>query len=206
MKLLHDTEAQFESFSPAKRMVITAGTALMVVALGWYGWIEPMQQQIEAEKTECEQLEQKIASVDLRRVSRKLEQVKRERLKLQESLQEMEAAKRYLQSRAKRLDFIWFEQKSFLEMLDRVLKRSVELGLRIDLIESQDESGEVSPMIEKRKAVRVEGAGRFADIVKLIHYIESFNALLKVERVKISLSEEGETVFHLDLLSYGAKL
>lgn len=206
MSLLQETENQFESFSPAKRLIVTAGTALMILALGWYGWIDPLTQQVEAEKTECEQLEQKIASVDLRRVGLMLEKVKGKRLRLQEELEKTEAAKRYLQSRAKRLDFLWFEQKSFLEMLDRVLKRSVELGLRIDLIESSDESGEISPMIEKKKAVRIDGAGRFADIVKLIHYIESFNALLKVDGVKISLGEEGETLFHLDLLSYGAKL
>jgi Tfp pilus assembly protein PilO len=206
MSLLQDTENQFAAFSPARRLIVTAGTALMILALGWYGWIDPLRQQIEAEKMECERLEQKIASVDLRRIGLMLEKVKRRRLQLQEELEKMEAAKRYLQSRAKQLDFIWFEQKSFLEMLDRVLKRSVELGLRIDLIESSDEKGEISPMIVKRKAVRIEGAGRFADIVKLIHYIESFNALLKVEGLKISLSEEGETLFHLDLLSYGAKL
>ena len=206
MKLLEDTEAQFEAFSPAKRIIITVGTALMVVMLGWYVWIEPLQQQVDAERMECQQLAQKIASIDLHRIAQKLQEVKNERLKLLESIEEMRAAKRYLQSRAKALDFIWFEQKSFLEMLDRVLKRSVELGLRIDLIESWDESGEVSPMIERKKTVHVEGAGEFAQIVKLVHYIESFNALLKVEHLEIGLDEKGETLFHLDLLNYGGKL
>ncbi len=206
MRLLRETETQFEAFSPAKRLIITVGTALMILLLGWFGWIEPMEQEIDAKRMECEQLEQKIDAVDLRRVNVKLQQVKRERLALEESLREMEAAKRYLQSRAKKLDFIWFEQKSFLEMLDRVLKKSVDLGIRIDLIESRDEEGDVSPMIRKEKSVHIDGAGRFADIAKLIHYIESFHALLKVESLKIALNDEGETLFHLDMVSYGAKL
>ncbi|WP_201352409.1 type II secretion system protein GspM [Hydrogenimonas urashimensis] len=204
--MLRETESQLEAFPPAKRMALTAGTALMIVALGWYGWIEPLGEQIDAARMECRQLEQKIAAVDLRRIERKLEEVKKRRMELEEKVQETAAAKRYLQSRAKRLDFIWFEQKSFLEMLDRVLKRSVELGLRIDLIESSDDKGGVSPMIERRKRVRIDGAGDFPDIVRLIHYIESFNALLKVEGVKIGLDKKNETLFHLDLVSYGAKL
>ncbi|WP_300364882.1 hypothetical protein [Hydrogenimonas sp.] len=206
MSLLRDTENQFESFSPIKRLAVTVGAAVMIVAMGWYLWIDPLNEEIEASSIRCDQIQQQIARVNLRRISTKLEQVKRERLKLQEDLREAEAAKRYLQSRARQLDFIWFEQKSFLDMLDRVLKRSVDLGLRIDLIESVEINGEVMPLIEKKKAVHIEGEGRFADIVKLIQFIESFNALLKVEHMKIWLAETGETLFRIDLLSYGAKL
>lgn len=206
MNLLHDTEKQLESFSAAKRLVVVMGAAIMIVAIGWYMWIAPLNEEIEISSIRCDQLQQQIARVDLRRISSKLEQVKRERLKLQEELIDADAAKRYLQSRAKSLHFIWFEQKSFLEMLDRVLKRSVDLGLRIDLIESVDDNEEVSPLIEKKKSVHIEGEGQFPDIVKLVQYIESFNALLKVENIKVWLNEKGETLFSIELFSYGAKI
>ncbi|WP_456452895.1 type II secretion system protein GspM [Hydrogenimonas sp.] len=206
MSLLRDTEAQFENFSPAKRWLVTLGAAAMIAALGYYLWIEPMEREIETQQGQIAQLQRQIAQVNLRRITDKLAQVKRQRLGLQEELERADAARRYLQSRARALDFIWFEQKSFLEMLDRVLRRSVELGIRLDLLETFDIEGEVTPLIEKKRRVLLEGAGRFADIVRLVHYIESFNALLKVVRFEVFLDDEGQTRFRTEMISYGAKL
>jgi Tfp pilus assembly protein PilO len=206
MNLWQDTEAQLESFSPFRRLLLIVGTALAVVVLGYFLWIVPMQDEIGIRQEEVARLQRQLANVDLRKITGKLERVKKERLKLQEALERADAAKRYLQSRARALDILWFEQKDFLEMLDRTLKRSVELGLRLDRIETFDEEGQVTPLIEREKRVLIEGAGRFADIVRLVQFIESFNALLKVERFDVFLDEEGETRFRTEMISYGAKL
>ena len=206
MSLLRDTETRFESYGPARRWGLTLGAAAMIVLLGYYLWIEPMEREIETEQGQIARLQRQIAQVRLRQINAMLAKTKKERMVLQERLDRADAAKRYLQSVAHRYDFIWFDQKSFLEMLDRVLKRSVDLGVRLDVVETFDENGSVSPLIEKKKRVVMEGGGAFGDIVRLVHYIESFNALLKVTLLRVEADEKGGTLFHLELLSYGAKL
>ncbi|WP_353661786.1 hypothetical protein [Hydrogenimonas sp. SS33] len=205
MSLLSETERQFESYGAKTRSALIGGAALAVLAAGWLFWLEPLTEEIEAAQSRAARLQSRIAAVNLRALNRELARVKKQNLELRETLQKADAARRFLQSRASRLDFIWFDQKRFLDMLDKVLRRSVTLGLRIDLFESRPAAEAISPLIEKRAHVHIEGAGDYGQILRLLRYIESFRALLKTDSVRIGLDEQGETHFRIDFDSYGAK-
>ena len=206
MNWIEETERQLEAFGPFKRTLVTAGTALAVLAAGWFLWLEPLNDETQVLRTQAERLAQRIARIDLRRVTARLDQTRRERLRLEEELARADAAKRYLQSRIHALEFVWFEPENSLWMLDRILKRSVELGVRIDSVENVETHEDVTPLIEKSREIRVEGAGRFADILRLVRYIESFRALVKTRSLRIWLDEEEKEVrFALLFDGYGAK-
>ena len=206
MSWIEETERQLASFGPVKRLLVTAGTALAILAMGWFFWLEPVKEETESLRMQAERLRQRIARIDLRRAATRVERTRRERLALEEELMRADAAKRFLQSRIRALEFVWFDPESSLRMLDRMLKRSVELGVRIDSVESLETHEEVTPLIEKSEEIRVEGAGRFADILRLVQYIESFQALLKTRSLKIWLDEEtGDLRFALLFDGYGEK-
>jgi Tfp pilus assembly protein PilO len=205
VSLLSDTEAQLEALSAPKRWAVIAGTAMMILALGWYGWIEDLQMQADGMETKAEQLQQKVLRNDLRLYAAKIKKVQRTRLALAEKLQRKEAAKRYLQSRFESIGFIWFNQRGFAQLLDRILKKSVELGVRIDLVEVKDAGRPLTPLIETKKRLDIEGGGRFADIVKLATYIESLEAMLKIDDLGFELDKGGKSLFHMTVLTYGGK-
>ncbi len=206
MSWIEETERQLEAFGPLKRTLVTAGTALAVLATGWFLWLEPLDEETQSLQMQAEQLAQRIARIDLRGITARLDRTRHERLLLEEDLAKADAAKRYLQSRIHALEFVWFDPESSLRMLNRILKRSVELGVRIDSIENVENHKEVTPLIEKNEEIRVEGAGRFADILRLVQYIESFQALLKTRNLHIWLDEEeGEVRFAVLFDGYGEK-
>lgn len=205
MRLLHETEAQLAGFSPAKRLLVTLFAVLMIAAGGWYGWIEDTQTQIEETSARNFQLEQQIRRTDLRRLSKKIEEVRRNRLALLEEIQKSTAAARYLRARMQRLAKMRFDQKRTADLLDAVLKKSADLGLRVDKIESTDDRKEITPLLERKKRFEIEGSGAFGRIVSLTHYIESLDMLAKIEQFGISLDPKGSTAFRIEIFAYGEK-
>ncbi|WP_456403078.1 hypothetical protein [Hydrogenimonas sp.] len=205
MSLLRETEEQLASFGPLKRGVVTAAALSMIVAGGWYGWIEETQMQIEQVAARTAQLERQIGQADLRKLTKRIENIRRKRLEATEKLHENERAVRYLRTKMERIEKIGFDQEREAELLDAILKRSVDLGLRIDRVESVNDPADVTPLLERRKRLRIEGEGSFARIVKLTHYIESLNMLAKIGSLGLSLDKNGATLFTIDLLAYGVK-
>ena len=56
MSIWHETEERFASLEPARRWLVTLGTALAIVALGYYGWIEPLRNEAALKREACENL------------------------------------------------------------------------------------------------------------------------------------------------------
>ncbi|MCF6201675.1 MAG: hypothetical protein L3J42_06095 [Hydrogenimonas sp.] len=205
MSILRDTEEQFASFSPLKRFAVTASAALMIIAGVWFFWTEDTQERIELAEARKIQLSQQIRQVNTRGLAKKIEELKLKRLESEERFQESEKIFRFLRTKIEGVRKIKFDQERLADLLDAILKRSVELGLRIEKIESRPSKDSVTPFLEKKRRVSVEGSGKFADIVKLTYFLESLDMLVKLKSVAISLDKEGRTIFAIDIDAYGIK-
>ena len=205
MSIWQQTEEQLASFSPLKRWGVTILAAVMTVAGVWFFWVEDVEAQIESAEARRTQLARQMRQVDIRRVSKKIERIKKERLASEEKLLKSRAAFGFLRTKLERVHKVRFDQKRLADLLDAILKRSVDLGIRVKSIQSAPKSGDLTPFLEAKREVRVEGGGDFADIVKLTYFIESLDMLAKLESVKISLDEDGRTVFDIYIETYGMK-
>ncbi len=205
MSIWQQTEEQLASFSPLKRWGVTILAVLMTVAGVWFFWVEDVEVQIESAEARRVQLAQQMRHVDIRRVSKKIEQIKKERLVSEEKLLKSRAAFGFLRTKLERVHKVRFDQKRLADLLEAILKRSADLGLRIKSIKSVPKSGDLTPFLESKREIKVEGSGDFADIVKLTYFIESLDMLAKLESIKISLDEDGRTIFDIDIKSYGMK-
>jgi hypothetical protein len=111
-----------------------------------------------------------------------------------------------LRGRTERLDFFIFDKYRFYEMFERVLARSTQLGVRLDSVTLEDEVRPLTTLLEQKKRIRIEGAGGFAPVLRLSWFIESFDALMKIDRFDFRYDEEAkEPRFVIELLFYGAK-
>jgi hypothetical protein len=206
MNIFDTIESHLESMGRWQRV----GLALLGVGIAWgifqLLWISPLSEKKKEKEREIERIDRELSKIDLTKLRKTIEKVRLERLSLVDRLEKEKALKRSLEARTRALSFIWFDQGRFLSMLDKILQRSVILGIRLDLIESVNAQGNVTPLIEKKKVVTLQGAGDFASIVKLVHYIESFEALIKVERFDVELNEEGALHFEASFIHYGVAL
>ncbi len=206
MTLLNETEEQLAGFSPAKRLLVTLFAVSMIVLGGWYGWIEDTEREIEETSARNAELQRQIGRTDLRILSKKIEQVRHKRLALLEKIQSNSAAEKYLRTQLEEIGKVRFDQKRTADLLDAVLKKSADFGLRVDKIESIDDIKEITPLLERKKILNIEGVGSFGKIVRLTHYIESLDMLAKIDMLDISLDEKGSTVFRIKVFAYGEKL
>ena len=205
MRFLEDTEQQLAAMGRAKRLALTFAAAAMIAAGVWFGWIEDLEADIEHATAKNAQILKQTELIDLKRLSKKIEEVRRKRMEAAETLQRSRAEVRYLRTKMDRLQKLKFDQSVMADLLDGMLKRSVQLGLRIDSIESVDDPLDLTPLLQRKKRIAVEGAGAFAKIVSLTHYIESRPMLAKIDSLDISLDKKGSTAFRIDISTYGAK-
>ncbi|BBG64916.1 hypothetical protein NNO_0214 [Hydrogenimonas sp.] len=205
MRLLEDTQQQLDAMGPLKRALLTISASGMIAAGVWFGFIEDLEADIERRASQNIQLQRQIEISDPARVSVKIAKLRRERLAAAEELEKSLAARRYLKTRMERLQKLKFDHERMADLLDGVLKRSVELGLRLDMIESVDSRMDVTPLLERKKRIEVEGAGAFGNIVKLTHYIESLPILARIDSLAVFLDDRGKTAFKIAISTYGVK-
>jgi len=204
MSVLMETEAQLSAMPPAQKWGVIFLIVLLIAGGGWYFWVADLYDEIEQADSAITSLQSKIRRNNVRLYNHKIAAMKKKNLLLKSDIEAYRSARRFLQSRAERYDFLWFKEKNFVRMLERTLARSTALGLRIDRVESIEESGKLTPLIARRDRLRIEGAGRFKEIERLARYIESFEALLKIDHLHVWYDEEKqETRFSLELQTYG---
>ncbi|NPA29390.1 MAG: hypothetical protein GXO33_04320 [Epsilonproteobacteria bacterium] len=204
--LLQNTDSQLAAMPPAKRWAVTGVTALLIVAAGWFLWGEALSEEIDTQERKIAQLETKIRKNALGMLGKAIRHTQEENLKLEERIEEYRAMVRYLQTKATGMRFFFFDRRRFMEMFEKVLRRSVDLGIRIDTVSSEAEKGAVSLLIEKKKRVVLEGSGSFPAVTRLTWYIESFGALMKIVRYRYWFdAQKGEPKFSIELLYYGAR-
>ncbi len=205
MSLLEDTERQLADMGRVKRLALTFAAAAMIGAGVWLGWIEDLEADIEHATAKNAQIIKQIGLIDLKRLSERIEDVRRKRMEAAEALQLSRAQLLYLRAEMGRVERLKFNQSVMADLLDSLLKRSVRLGLRIDSIESRDDPLDLTPLLQRKKIVSVEGSGAFAKIVNLSHYIESRPMLAKIDSLYVSLDKKGATAFRIDISTYGVK-
>ncbi len=205
MTLLEDTERQLADMGRAKRLALTFTAAAMAAAGVWFGWVEDLEAGIDSTRAKNGQIVKQIAMVDLKKLSNRIEELRRKRMEAAETLQRRRAQLLYLRTEMDRVEKLKFDQGVMADLLDAILKRSVRLGLRIDSIESVEDPLDLTPLLQRKRRVSVEGAGAFAKIVSLSHYIESRPMLAKIDSLDISLDKKGSTTFRIDISTYGVK-
>jgi hypothetical protein len=203
--VLQDTDNQLAAMPPTKRALVIAFAAIAVMVAGWYFVFDDMLNQIEQKEEKIAALQKKIQRNTVRALGARIAKEKKAILRLNEEIERAKMAETALRTRAERLDFFFFDRKRFYEMFERILRRSTELGVRLDSVTLEDETKTIAPLLEQKKRIRFEGAGLFGPIVRLSWFIEGFHALLKIDHFAIWYDEEAkEDRFAIDLLLYGA--
>jgi hypothetical protein len=83
-----------------------------------------------------------------------------------------------------------FDNRHYAAMLDLLLERSVRLGLKIELMESEDTDKVFFGKVNQYKKLTITGTGSFPAIAEFLSFIEGQNTLVEVQRVQIHSDEE----------------
>ena len=203
--ILRETETQLASMSAWRRWMVVAAAILMIATAGWYLWIDELIEKIDATRNRIETLEKKISANRMLALERIVAKLEKENRKLHSEIEKKKRMERWLQARARRLDIFLFDPERYMEIFEKILKRSVDLDIRIDSAYIQEGRGEISPLIDRWQRLIFEGSGSFAAVTRLTRYIESFKALQKITHYRYWYDKKREEPqFEMTILFYGA--
>jgi Tfp pilus assembly protein PilO len=212
--LLKRSENDLLRLPAYQRVALIVMLSLFILWSGWEFWLSDIYRSMHRLEKENLKLEEKIKKIELENYRKVLKKIEHERLAVLENIKKRKYELQYIKGRAREHNFMWFDEERFLVLFEKIMAYSIRLGIRIDRVETLPVSGEKKDSyISIKKRVSMSGAGNFADIMKLVYYIESFKILLSTEYLKIVLfkkeEEEGggsELRFRIIIVQYGVSL
>ena len=203
---IEQLETQLTDLGRTKRVLVYAVLFLSMVYMSWTLFGETMYDEIESEHEQIASLESKLQRNSSRSLEQAIEKTKRDNLELQDAINHLHFEQQFVETKLQGIDFIFYSEAGSAEILDAILKYSVDHSIALERIQKSTMKLEQETLLQPRSRLSVSGEGSFANIVKLLNYIESLNALLLTENLHVGIDENNATRFELDLLHYGVTL
>ena len=203
---IEQLETQLTDLGAAKRAVVYGMLVLSALYMSWTLFGEAMYDEIESRQDQIASLQSKLQRNTSRTLEQAIEKTKRTNLALQDTINHLHFQQQFVETKLQGIDFIFYSEAGSAEILDSVLKYSVDHAITIQRIYKKTLPLQQEQLLQPRGRLSINGTGSFEQIAKLLHYVESFNALLLMEGLHVSIDENNATRFELDLLHYGVSL
>lgn len=203
---LQQLEEQLESIPKNKLYFIYISIIALLVYLGWNLFGESMYMEMEAKEESIVSLEQKLQRNSVKALESAINRTKKENLTIKEELGELEFKDRYILNKLNSVDFVFFNQMGIAHILDDILKESVKNSIDIKLVNYNSVNKLYKSRVFEKESIDINGSSRFKDMMSLIQYIDSLNALLKINLIDVYMDENQTTNFNLNISHYGVEL
>ena len=204
---LQEIDLQFEAMPQQNRMMVYASILIGLIGFTYYFFGVSLQEEVMLQEEKAIRLEQKLAANKVSLFEQKIAKEKKRLLSLAEEKQSAEFAAKALRTRLERMDYLSSDAKGMADILERILKESVVLGINIDNITLDNTQSDYAPQIQKRGTVLIEGKAAFYSVLKLLRFIESQEALIEISNADFNLDEKRSLPdFSILITGYGIKL
>ncbi len=199
-------ESQLSEMPHSKRLGIYAVILIALVFMSWNLFGEDMYQDILSKEESIVSLEQKLQKNSTRSLQGAIKKSRKDILILEDDLTNLHFKDQFLRTKLESIDFILYDQKGAAQILDDILKQSVQKGITIDLIESKRINQPYLANIVEKSQINVKGDGSFQSIMSLLQYVDNLNVLMRTKVLSININENNATHFDLNISHYGADL
>ncbi len=199
-------ESQLCEMSSSKRVGIYAVIVIALVFMSWNIFGEEMYNEIQSEHESITSLTHKLQKNSTRSLKSAIKKAQKESLSLEDDLTNLHFKDQFLRTKLDSVNFILYDQKGSAQILDDILKQSLNQGITIDLIESRLVDTPYHDHLVEKTQINVKGDGSFKSIMGLLQYIDSLNVLMRTKMLTISINENNDTYFDLNISHYGAEL
>ena len=201
---LQDIDLQLELMPQKNRLLVYASVALGVVMFVYYVFGLDLQEEFSQKEQTLIALEKKLAENKISLYKNKISKNQKNILVLAEEYELQNYKETDLMVKLERMDYLSSDAKGLADILDRLLKRSVTLGVKIQKISVEDKEEEYKAEIKTKGSIVIEGTSSFRSVLKLLRFIESQEALIEVKNVHFDLDETStEPTFVITITGYG---
>lgn len=198
-------DEQLEAYEPFKRWAIYLGISIGIIVISWVSFASDMLHELKTVQEETRALESKIKQNSPEAYQNKISGLNRLLNDKELSLIDLKNKKELLLLQMSQSKGLVFDNRQYADTLDLLLKRSVELGLNIESMHSENTDEVFYGRIKKFKTLIITGSGKFRSIAAFLSFIEEQKTLVKIEKIQIR-SDEKNPSFEATVLYLGAAL
>jgi len=187
---LDNLDEQLSAYGPKQRWLIYIGSALGILVMGWMFYLSDAIDELNALEEQNSALETQISENSPETYRTKIAKSSKEIIQEESHTIALENEKQSLITQMSATQGLIFDNRHYAKMLDLLLTRSVQLGLKIELMESVDTDKTFFGKVKQFKKLTVTGTGSFLAIADFLAFIESQNTLVQIESVQIRSDEE----------------
>lgn len=204
---LEQLESQLEELPLLHKIALYISILILLSGASWYLYGESMSEEIESKESSIAALQkrEKLQNTLIPSLQKKSQNLKEEILKLKEKSSEVTQKINFVQTKLEELRFVFFDGKETAQILDKILKKSLQQSINIEMIKIVSQDAQSDTFIIAKDSISIIGSGSYADILVLIQYIDSLKSLLKLTKISLSV-EEDTTMFELNILHHGVEL
>lgn len=204
---LSDIDLQLELMPAQNRKMLYASIFIGLVMFSYYIFGLDQQSEYETKLETLGSLEAKLADNKVNVYRDKIKKSEEKILLLSEKHQKELYKAQFLRTKLEGMDYLSSDAIGLANILERVLKHSVILGIKIDKISLDDSVQEYKAQIQKRGNIFIEGAADFRSVLKLLRFIEDQEALMEIENIHFDLDDKSATPsFRIMITGYGISL
>jgi len=184
-----------------KRFLLLTGIIFLVLILIYYFLIGPMIESIFSNQEKIIMLDKKISKNSPKKLKSKFFLIKKEILKAKNRKDELNIELLELRNRLEGMKVLLVNKLDFNKFLNNLLKESINKNLLIKNIKILEEDKQFVGKLYIKKVMRVEGEGRFLDIISFVRFLEQNNMLFSIRDFIIEIDEG--LIFSLSIDFYG---
>ena len=203
---LHELEEQLETMSKQKLYFIYVSILVLFVFLSWNLFGEELNSQVQTKQDSIASLENKLKKNSMKSLQAAISKTNKESLKLKEQIQELEFQDKFIFTKLESMDFVFFNQMGIAHILDSILKQSIHNNVNVELINYTELNKLYKAKVFEKESIDIKARASFNDVMNLLQYIDSLNALFRVNKIEIYLDENQVTNFNLNISHYGVEL
>lgn len=187
---LETIDEQLLGYTPAQRWLIYIGSAAGIVLMGWMFYLSDALVELsdleEQNRVLTEQVEQTSPEAYRARISRTTAAITEEGSRTAA----LEKEKEILLDQMAASNGLVFDNRIYTHILQQILERSVRLGLKIDVMESEESGKTFFGKVREYKKLSITGTGSYPAVAEFLAFIEAQNALVQIESVRVQAEEE----------------
>lgn len=187
---LDNLDEQLLGYEPKIRWALYTATALGILVMGWMFYLSDSLDELSVLKEQNSVLVHQIAENSPEAYRAKISKSSADIVTEEQRGVVLENEKHALLLQMAATQGLIFDNRHYAKMLDLLLERSVRLGLKIELMESEDTDKAFFGKVKQFKKLTVTGTGSFPAVADFLTFIESQNTLVQIESVQIRSDEE----------------
>lgn len=206
--MLEKFEQYLKGIKPIQKILIFLMPVILIGGVVFMLIVPSQEEELEMLESTETKLLSNIQRKSPKIIKNKIAKTKNELLVLKEKVEEDSDALNFLYAKLTNLEVLEFNELQWTTTLDEILKKSLNLDIKIKHIKNSD--SEISKSTDKlvpKKYVEIIGSGKYSDALKYLHFIENRQFLVDIKNIKMDRKPDtNEIDFHINFTIYGVNI